>query len=417
MYGGVLSHPCRILLGMSKQAVNGQVVNEARLLLPTLAVGEATVEQLQQRVHSTIRAENQAVAVRSEAVAELRRREGTELVETVLQKDGLLSRRRARSEVETADELSKLPRTADGLRKGEISYDNARIIAGASKRGEIDENELGDAARTQSPDKFAGTVRKHEQQRSEDDGMSKLEHQRSRRYAKVSTDPDDGMTILYGRFDPVTGARITSVLSQKMDQLWRDEDPRNRATPGQRMADALEALLTRPGGNEDGPSQGTRLLLITEYNAITKELRKARLADGTPIPAKKIRDLACDAEVLPAIFRGASQPLDLGRARRIASPAQRIALIARDRKCIGCGASANWCQAHHIIPWQPGGPTDLNNLCLLCSRCHHKVHDNGWRVRPTPTGQYSLRPPPTQYGRPPRPRHSYRRPHHTKQRK
>ena len=39
------------------------------------------------------------------------------------------------------------------------------------------------------------------------------------------------MTILYGRFDPITGARITSVLSHKMDQLWRDEDPRNRATP------------------------------------------------------------------------------------------------------------------------------------------------------------------------------------------
>ena len=397
--------------------MNGRITNEARLLAPTLAVSEATVEQLQERVQSTIRAENQAVAVRAEAVAELRRREGTELVETVLQKDGLLSRRRARSEVETADELSKLPRTADGLRKGEISYENARIIAGASKRGEIDENELANIAKTQSPDKFAGTVRNHEQQRSSDDGMSKLEHQRSRRYAKVSTDPDDGMTILYGRFDPITGARIKTALSQKMDELWRDEDPRNRATPGQRMADALEALLTRPGGNEDGPSQGTRLLLIAEYDAVTKELRKARLPDGTPIPTQKIRDLACDAEILPAIFRGASQPLDLGRARRIASPAQRIALIARDRKCIGCGASAAWCQAHHIIPWQPGGPTDLENLCLLCSRCHHKVHDNGWRIRRTPTGQHSLRPPPTQYGRPPHPRNPNRRPHRTKQRK
>ena len=202
-----------------------------------------------------------------------------------------------------------------------------------------------------------------------------------------------------------------------MDQLWRDEDPRNRATPGQRVADALEILLTRPQQDDNGRSQGTRLLLIAEYDAITGELRKARLPDGTPIPAKKVRDLACDAEVLPAIFRGASQPLDLGRARRIASRAQRIALIARDQKCIGCGASADWCQAHHIIPWQPGGPTDLDNLCLLCTRCHHKVHDNGWQIRRTPTGQHSLRPPPTHYGRPPHPRNPNRRPHRTKQRK
>ena len=105
--------------------------------------------------------------------------------------------------------------------------------------------------------------------------MSKLEHQRSRRFAKVSTDPDDGMTVLYGRFDPVTGARITSVLSHKMDQLWRDEDPRNRATPGQRMADALEALLTRPRQDDDGRSQGTRLLLIAEYDAHHQRTRES----------------------------------------------------------------------------------------------------------------------------------------------
>ncbi len=406
---------------MKKEAVNGQVTNEARLLLPTLAVGEATVEQLQERVQSTVRVENQAVAVRAEAVAELRRREGDELTEAVLREKALLSRRRARSEVETAVELSELPHTADGLRKGEISFDNARIIAGSSRRGEIDktdEGELADLAKTQAPDKFAGTVRKHEQERSEDDGMAKLEHQRARRFAKVSTDPDDGMTVLYGRFDPITGARITSVLSRKMDELWREEDPRNRATPGQRMADALALLFTRSGqGNDDGPPQGTRLLLIADYDVITGELGKARLADGTPIPARKVREMACDAEVLPAIFRGPHLPLDVGRTRRLASPAQRMALIARDRGCVGCGASADWCQAHHIIPWSAKGPTDLDNLCLLCSRCHHKVHDYQWRIHQNSAGRCSLRPPPTHYGRPPRTQNPYRRRYRAKQRK
>ena len=202
-----------------------------------------------------------------------------------------------------------------------------------------------------------------------------------------------------------------------MDELWRDEDPRNRVTPGQRMADALQLLLTRPKGENNGPSRGTRLLLIADYDVITGELRNGRLPDGTPIPTPKIRDLACDAEILPAIFRGASQPLDLGRARRIASPAQRITLVARDGKCIGCGASANWCQAHHIIPWAAEGKTDLDNMCLLCSRCHHKVHDNGWRVERTPTGQYTLCPPPTQYGRLSRQRNPNHRRHRAKQRK
>ena len=248
--------------------------------------------------------------------------------------------------------------------------------------------------------------------------MSRLEHQRSRRFAKIKTDSDDGMTVLFGRFDPITGARIETALSRKMDELWREEDPRNRATPGQRMADALTLLLTRPTAKErDGRSWEARLLLIADYDVIAKELKNGRLSDGTPIPAQRIRELACEAEVLPAIFRGASQPLDLGRSRRIASPAQRITLVARDRKCVGCGASAAWCQAHHIIPWQPGGPTDLDNLVLLCSRCHHKVHDDGWRVRRTAPGQYTLRPPPTHYGRPPRTRNPNHRRHRAKQRK
>ena len=402
---------------MNKTTINRQVVNEARVLAPNLAVSEATVEQLHDRVQSTIRSENQLAGIRAEAVAELQRREGTELTETVLREGGLRSRRRARSEVETAVELQGLPETSEGLRNGEIQYDNARIIAGASQRGEINENELGDAARTQSPDKFAGTVRKHEQQRSRDDGMGMLEHQRSRRFAKVKTDPDDGMTVLFGRFDPITGARIETALSQKMDEQWREEDPRNRATAGQRMADALALLLTSGDGEKNGRSRGARLLLIADYDVITRELRNCRLSDGTPIPVQKVREMACDAEILPAIFRGASQPLDLGRSRRIASPAQRVSLIARDRNCVGCSASAAWCQAHHIIPWQPGGPTDLNNLVLLCSRCHHKVHDDRWQIRRTAPGQYTLRPPPTHYRRPPPRRNPNSRRHLVKQRK
>ena len=86
MCSSVLASPCRIGLGMNREAVNTQLANEARLLLPTLAAAEATVEQLQERVQSTIRAENQTVTIRAAGGAELRRQEGTQPVETVLQK-------------------------------------------------------------------------------------------------------------------------------------------------------------------------------------------------------------------------------------------------------------------------------------------------------------------------------------------
>jgi hypothetical protein len=35
---------------------------------------------------------------------------------------------------------------------------------------------------------------------------------------------------------------------------------------------------------------------------------------------------------------------------------------------------------HHVVPWEHGGSTDLDNLVPLCSKCHHLVHDAGWQL-------------------------------------
>ncbi len=404
---------------MEKKANSRRVADRVRVVLPAGPVGDATSSQLQDWLKATFRAENQIAGFRTGILAELTRRKGVHIVENNLREKGLRPRRKARSEVKTAVELEELPKTSEGMLDGEIPYDNARILAKASQEGEIDEEDLLGRARTQSPDRFAGTVRKYVQERSEDDGMSRLERQRCQRFAKIRTDHTDGMMVLYGRFDPITGALIETALSQKMNELWRDEDPRARCSPGQRMADALAQLVTREDTDQDGkPPRGPRLLLIADYDAISRELRNCRLGDGTPIPTEKIRDLACQSEILPAIFRGASQPMDMGRSRRAASPAQRIALVARDKACVGCGANANWCQAHHIIPWAIQGNTDIDDMCLLCSRCHHKVHDERWQVRRKPTGAYHLKPPLDHDRRSSRRRNANRRRRHTtKQRK
>ncbi|MDE0674709.1 MAG: hypothetical protein OXI06_06510, partial [bacterium] len=160
-------------------AIDRRVINQIEVALPNLAVGDATPQQLQERLQSTFRAENQAAAVRAETLGELTRRKGVHIVENDLREKGLRPRRKARSEVETAVELEKLPKTSEGMLDGQIPYDNARILAKASQEGEIDEEDLVGRARTQSPDRFAGTVRKYQQERSEDDGMSRLERQRS----------------------------------------------------------------------------------------------------------------------------------------------------------------------------------------------------------------------------------------------
>ena len=115
--------------------------------------------------------------------------------------------------------------------------------------------------------------------------------------------------------------------------------------------------------------------------------------DGTPLSADELLRRALEAKILPALFDTAGQPLWLGREYRDANEAQRIALAARDRACVGCGASNSFCQPHHIKYWENGGPTDLDNLCLLCSHCHHtKVHEHGAGVGREPDGRFALQP-------------------------
>jgi hypothetical protein len=107
-----------------------------------------------------------------------------------------------------------------------------------------------------------------------------------------------------------------------------------------------------------------------------------------------VRRLACEGQVLPAIFDGAGQPLWLGRRRWLATEGQRAAVMARDTTCVGCDTPAQWRQVHHVRWWRRGGTTDIDNLCLVCSHHHHLVHEGRWTIEHLAGGGFEMRPPP-----------------------
>ena len=89
------------------------------------------------------------------------------------------------------------------------------------------------------------------------------------------------------------------------------------------------------------------------------------------------RRLACDAAVTTVLVEH-GQVLASGRARRYASTAQRRALLLRDGGCVRPGCTETRPErlhAHHLVSWLAGGRTDVDNLVLLCDRCHGLVHD------------------------------------------
>ena len=82
------------------------------------------------------------------------------------------------------------------------------------------------------------------------------------------------------------------------------------------------------------------------------------------------------------------RPLQVGRAVRLATPAQRRALHLRDNGCAipGCRIASGYTQPHHITPWALGGTTDLHNLISLCWNHHRQVEHGHWDITPAPPG-------------------------------
>ncbi len=354
--------------------------------------------------------------------------EGDDAVADVCRQFGL-GRYRARKQAKTAEVLKALPTTLDAVQDGWIPMDHARLMGESHQRvplGDDQEFELIALAITQDFDQFKKTVDRHENQRCGDDGTSRLEQQRKRRRAGVF-DGDDDMIIIHAELDRLSGERVRTALDDLHDRMFRDDfKAGNDRTHEQRNADALVALITQTpastgGGNavsdggaaatggdaassgntatggdaatEDVAVQATTLLVTVDYDELTGRLKNAGLIDGTPIGIDDLRRIACDAGVIPAIFGGDGVPLYLGRKQRSATQAQRLALYARDKHCIGCGLRATACEAHHILWWEHGGPTDITNLVLLCPTCHTKVHKHGYTVTTEPEGQHKLKPP------------------------
>lgn len=134
-----------------------------------------------------------------------------------------------------------------------------------------------------------------------------------------------------------------------------------------------------------------RIVVTLDYTLLTNNVGHATLLGSNhPITPGEARRIACDAGILPIILGGDSQPLDVGREKRLFTGALRQAIYHRDQGCAfpGCDRAPADCDIHHIIPWWNGGTTSLPNAVTLCSRHHHHIEpkpgqpaDSQWHIQ------------------------------------
>ncbi|WP_068427992.1 HNH endonuclease signature motif containing protein [Piscicoccus intestinalis] len=157
---------------------------------------------------------------------------------------------------------------------------------------------------------------------------------------------------------PGTGAKAKVVVTIKLADLVAGLE--SEALPGM-FADLVRKHRERTGGT------GVR----TDHNHGC-----GTTAFGHMLTPSQVRVLSCDAQIIPAVLGTGSEPLDLGRGKRLISPGLATYLAMRDGGCTfpGCSMPPAWCDGHHLISWLMGGPTDRHNTALLCRHHHTVVH-------------------------------------------
>ncbi|GAA2738857.1 hypothetical protein GCM10009867_32120 [Pedococcus aerophilus] len=175
------------------------------------------------------------------------------------------------------------------------------------------------------------------------------------------------------------GAAVVDAAVDALAKPRRDEDTGELdvRSPAARRADALLDLVVRAVSAPEGvPRQAKTSLVVTvPLEVLAQRCRGAGMTlQGQDLGAGVVRRLACDAQVVPVVLGTAGEVLDQGMARRLFDRAQIRGLWLRDGGCTfpGCSKPAAWSDAHHLVHWADGGPTDLGNAALLC-RAHHTV--------------------------------------------
>jgi Domain of unknown function (DUF222) len=244
------------------------------------------------------------------------------------------------------------------------------------------------------------------------DGTYTDDDRARRRGVMLGRQEADGMSALRGWLSPEVRATLEAVWAKLAapgmcnpsdDTPCVDGSPSQQAIDGdtrsaaQRQHDGLlAAMRALLGSGKLGKHNGlpASIVVTTTLSELEAAAGKGLTGGGTLLPMSDVIRLARHAHHYLAIF-DKGKALALYHTKRLASPAQRIVLHAKDRGCSapGCNVPGYLCQAHHVREWAGTYRTDIDQLTFVCGP-HHRLLDNGWTTRKNAHGDTEWIPPP-----------------------
>ena len=279
----------------------------------------------------------------------------------------------ARALAHVGEKAWDLPHLVESLCAGDLSFDKVRAVADVAtpetdrelrdKACECSVLQLADIARSAAAPTRSPTRPEHD-----------------RRFLRFN-DQFRTMTV---QLPAESFAETRTSLEARARAVPSDSEPWD-----QRLCDAfMEVIRSSVPGAQGRASTASPYFVVVhvplgalldesgESSALAGELER----DGL-ISCDVVQQIACDATVAIAVDDDVGHTMYEGRARREPSDAQRREVMRRDRHCRfpGC-TNVTFTNIHHVVPWKPGGRTDLENLALTCLYHHHLVHSTGWTM-------------------------------------
>jgi hypothetical protein len=313
-----------------------------------------------------------------------------------------------------------LPATAEAQRNGDLGPGHVTVIRSFWHRipefVDIEtrakaEAHLARLAGEHRPDELAKLADKLTDCLNPDGDFTDVDRAK-RRGLTIGKQDIDGMSPISGYLTPEARATIDAVFAKLAAPGMCNPDdiePCVSGTPSQaaiqrdtrganqRNHDALvvagRALLA---SGDLGQHNGlpASIIVTTTLQELEAGAGKALTGGGTLLPMSDVIRLGSHAHHYLAIF-DKGKALALYHTRRLASPAQRIVLHAKDRGCTfpGCSVPGYLCEVHHCNRYATNPVTDVNDLTFGCGP-NHKLAEQGWTTRKNSHGQTEWIPPP-----------------------
>jgi hypothetical protein len=319
----------------------------------------------------------------------------------------------------------RLPNTAAAQARGEIGPEHVRTIEkffdelpsriDAQTRDQA-EADLARIAKGLGPTQFRAAADRLALLLNQDGDLPDEAERARRRYLTIDKQGVDGLSRIHGLLDPEARATIDAVFAKLAAPGMctpEDESPCVDGQPsqqtvrsdirsqGQRNHDALKAMGRGVlASGELGKHNGlpATIIVSTTLQDLQSAAGVAVTAGGTLLPMRDVIRLASQSHHYLVVYdKHTREPLYCGRAKRFATPGQRIVLHALERGCTrpGCIAPGYWSQVHHVDGWvADDGETNIDELTLACGPDNRLVEQGGWTTRKRKDGRTEWLPPP-----------------------